>query len=61
MAIDHQRLPAVDLLVSAGTPVDGIDSFGRHPLRVAASNGRDRSIVRLLALGTDPALSDGDG
>lgn len=59
MAADHQRLDAIDALVTAGTPVDSTDRvFGRHPLRLAAFNGRPASVSRLLALGADPLLAD---
>lgn len=61
MAADHQRLHVIDQLVAADTPIDEVDSFGRHPLRTAASHGRDRSVRRLLDLGSDPALADADG
>jgi hypothetical protein len=62
MAADHQRLGVIDILVAAGTPLDDADAvWGRHPLRLAASGGRDRSVAHLLALGADPQGVDGDG
>ncbi|WP_344138185.1 ankyrin repeat domain-containing protein [Pedococcus bigeumensis] len=62
MAADHQRLDVVDDLVAAGTPVDRADAvWGRHPLRLAAAGGRDRSVAHLLALGADPQGVDDDG
>ena len=61
MATDHQRLEIIDQLVDAGTPVDGVDSFGRHPLRTAAENGRHLSVQRLLEHGADPTLPDRGG
>lgn len=62
MAADHQRLGVVDELVAAGTPVDAEDrAFGRHPLRLAAANGRPASVRALLAHGADPAGRDADG
>jgi len=62
VAADHQRLPVIDALVGAGTPVDGVDTtWGRHPLRTAAGNGRPAAVRRLLAHGADPALRDADG
>lgn len=62
MAADHQRLDVIDELVAAGTPVDEADEvWGRHPLRLAAEGGRDRSVAHLLALGADPLATDGDG
>lgn len=60
MAADHQRLDVIDQLVAAGTPVDDADElFGRHPLRVAAANGRPASVSALLAHGADPNRRDG--
>ena len=62
MAADHQRLDVIDDLVAAGTPVDDADEvFGRHPLRIAAANGRPASVRALLAHGADPTLRDGGG
>ena len=59
MAADHQRLDVIDQLVNAGTPIDAIDTlFGRQALRTAASDGRPRSVRRLLAHGADPNLRD---
>jgi uncharacterized protein len=59
MAADHQRLDAIDQLVAAGTPVDAADAaWGRHPLRLAAENGRPASVQRLLEHGADPNLTD---
>jgi uncharacterized protein len=62
MAADHQRVAVIDRLITAGTPVDAADPvWGRHPLRLAAANGRPRSVRALLAHGADPALRDADG
>ena len=62
MAADHQRLDVIDALVAAGVPVDAVDNtWGRHPLRLAAENGRPASVRRLLALGADPTLTDARG
>ncbi|ONH23310.1 ankyrin repeat domain-containing protein [Pseudofrankia asymbiotica] len=62
MAADHERLAVIEALVAAGTPVDGVDEiWGRHPLRLAAANGRPASVQRLLALGADPNQRDADG
>lgn len=59
MAADHQRVTVIDALVTSGTPVDATDRvFGRHPLRLAARNGRPASVRHLLALGSDPLLVD---
>lgn len=62
MAADHQRTDVIDELVAAGTPVDVEDAvFGRHALRLAATNGRARSVEALLRHGADPARRDGRG
>lgn len=62
MAADHQRLGVIDALIAAGTPVDAEDAlFHRHPLRLAAANGRPDSVRALLAHGADPTLRDSDG
>ena len=45
MAADHERLDVIDDLIAAGTPVDEADEvFNRHPLRLAAANGRLSSV-----------------
>jgi uncharacterized protein len=52
----------IEALVAAGTPIDQADeAFGRHPLRLAAANGRPDSVAVLLRHGTDPARRDGPG
>ena len=61
-AADHQRLPVIDQLVDAGTPVDAFDEvWGRQALRIAAQNGRAASVRRLLEHGADPNLRDRNG
>lgn len=62
MAADHQRPDVIDVLIAAGTPVDANDEvFGRHPLRLAAANGRPASVRILLAHGADPTRRDASG
>jgi uncharacterized protein len=59
MAAHHQRLEVIDRLIDAGVPVDATDpAFGGHPLRTAASDGRQAGVRRLLDHGADPALRD---
>jgi ankyrin repeat protein len=61
-AADHQRLPVIDQLIDAGTPVDAFDEvWGRQALRIAAQNGRPASVRRLLEHGADPNLQDKEG
>ncbi len=62
MAADHQRLDTIRELAAAGTPIDATDVvFGRHPLRLAAANGRPASVALLLSLGADPGRMDAHG
>jgi ankyrin repeat protein len=62
MAVDHQRIAVIDELVAAGTPVDEEDEvFERHPLRLAAANGRPASVAALLRHGADPVGRDAGG
>jgi ankyrin repeat protein len=62
MAADHQRLNVIDQLIAAGTPVDTADAtWHRHPLRLAAENGRPQSVRRLLTHGANPNLRDSQG
>jgi ankyrin repeat protein len=62
MAADHQRIAVIDVLIAADTPVDAEDElYGRHPLRLAAANGRPASVRALLAHGADPARRDNNG
>jgi ankyrin repeat protein len=59
MAADHQRLPVIDRLLAADTPIDAFDEkWGRQALQVAAQNGRDASVRHLLAHGADPNIRD---
>jgi uncharacterized protein len=61
-AADHQRLPVIDPLIDAQTPVDAVDElFGRQALRLAAQNGRPRSVRRLLDHAANPNLRDEHG
>ena len=62
MAVDHQRVGVIEDLVAAGTPIDEADEvFGRHPLRLAAANGRPASVHALLTNGADPHRRDSQG
>ena len=61
-AADHQRLSVIDQLIDARTPVDAVDEiYGRQALRLAAQDGRPRSVRRLLEHGADPNLRDEQG
>ncbi|MGH1493434.1 MAG: ankyrin repeat domain-containing protein [Acidimicrobiales bacterium] len=62
MAVDHQRIDVIDALVAAGTNFDEEDEvFGRHPLRLAAANGRVASVLSLVGHGADRAGRDSNG
>lgn len=62
MAAHHQRVQAMDALAAAGTPIDAEDQvFRRHPLRLAAADGRATAVRHLLAMGADPAGRDSGG
>ena len=59
MAADHQRLDVIDVLLDSGVPVDAEDEvWGRQALRLAAGNGRPRSVRHLLDRGADPDHRD---
>ena len=61
-AADHQRLSVIDQLIDAGTPVDAVDEmYGRQALRLAAQDGRPRSVRSLLEHGADPNPRDEHG
>lgn len=61
-AADHQRLSVIDQLIDARTPIDAVDEiYGRQALRLAAQDGRPRSVRRLLEHGADPNLRDEHG
>lgn len=52
----------IDELIDAQTPVDAVDAiYGRQALRLAAQDGRPRSVRRLLEHGADPNLRDEHG
>lgn len=62
MAAHHARLDVIDTLVAAGTPFDVEDRiFARHPLRLAAGQGRPASVERLLSLGAERSGRDRSG
>lgn len=58
IAAEHGRLRVVDELLSARTPVDGVDRDGSTALHAAAYAGRPDSVRHLLARGADPARRD---
>ncbi len=58
MAAEHGRLDVIDQLLSAATPVDGVDADGSTALHEAAYSGRADSVRHLLARGADPGRRD---
>ncbi len=58
IAAEHGRSGVVDELLSAGTPIDGVDRDGSTALHAAAYVGRPDSVRHLLARGADPARRD---
>jgi hypothetical protein len=59
IAADHQRLPVIDQLIAAGTPIDAEDEeYHRQALLTAAQHGRPAGVRRLLELGADPNYRD---
>jgi uncharacterized protein len=58
VAAEHGRLEVIDQLITASTPVDGMDRDGSTALHEAAYSGRAESVRRLLAHGADPAIRD---
>lgn len=53
--------PEVENLVRQGVPVDARDTAGRTALMIAALNGHTAAVQKLLALGAQTTLVDGDG
>ena len=49
------REDVVDLLLSAGAPIDGESTYRESALSVLSHTGRFRSIAKVLARGADPA------
>ena len=54
----HDRLAVLDVLLDAGTPVDGVARDGTTALHEAATHGRIGSVRRLIERGADPNLRD---
>lgn len=58
IAAEYGRLPVMNELLAAGTPVDGVDRDGSTALHAAAYDGRADSVEFLLERGADPAKRD---
>jgi uncharacterized protein len=62
MASHHERVEVIGELIAVGTAFDVADEvFGRHPLRLAASDGRPASVRFLLDHGANRELRDSRG
>jgi CDP-diacylglycerol--serine O-phosphatidyltransferase len=61
VAVEEANLPAVELLVARGAPLDERDSHGATALALAAQMGFEEAVVALLAAGADPNLADASG
>jgi ankyrin repeat protein len=58
IAAERGRLGVIDELLTAGTPLDGVDAHGSTALHAAALCGRADSVRHLLAHGADPTRRD---
>jgi ankyrin repeat protein len=56
--VEESNLPAVELLVARGAPLDARDSQGTTALALAAQMGFQEAVEALLEAGADPNLQD---
>ncbi|MCM2327234.1 MAG: ankyrin repeat domain-containing protein [Lysobacter sp.] len=61
VAIEETNLPAVELLLARGAPVDHRDEIGLTALALAAQMGFKEAVSVLLAAGADPNVRDESG
>jgi CDP-diacylglycerol---serine O-phosphatidyltransferase len=61
VAVEESNLPAVELLVARGAPLDDRDARGASALAQASQMGFDEAVEALLAAGADPNLTDASG
>jgi ankyrin repeat protein len=59
--VEESNLPAVELLVARGAPLDARDTQGTTALALAAQMGFDEAVEALLAAGADPNVPDLSG
>ena len=51
-------VPVLEVLLKANCPLDIVDTQGRTPLHMAATNGHDAAVRMLVGKGGDPTLKD---
>jgi CDP-diacylglycerol--serine O-phosphatidyltransferase len=61
VAVEESNLPAVELLVARGAPLDERDARGTTALAQATQMGFDEAVEALLAAGADPNIGDASG
>ena len=61
VAVEEANLPAVELLVARGAPLDEQDAHGATALALATQMGFEEAVEALLAAGADPNLADESG
>ena len=61
VAVEESNLPAVELLVARGAPLDERDSRGTTALAQATQMGFEEAVGVLLAAGASPNLADNSG
>ena len=61
VAVEESNLPAVELLVARGAPLDERDARGTTALALATQMGFDEAVEALLAAGADPNVADASG
>ena len=61
VAVEEANLPAVELLVARGAPVNERDAHGATALALATQMGFEEAVVILLGAGADPNIADESG
>jgi CDP-diacylglycerol--serine O-phosphatidyltransferase len=61
VAVEESNLPAVELLVARGAPLDERDARGSTALALATQMGFEEAVHALLAAGADPNVADATG
>ncbi len=61
VAVEETNLPAIDLLVARGAPLEQRDERGESALAIAAGMGFQEAVEVLLAAGADPNARDLSG
>jgi CDP-diacylglycerol--serine O-phosphatidyltransferase len=61
VAVEEANLPAVELLVARGAPVNERDAHGQSALALATQMGFEEAVVALLGAGADPNMADASG